>query len=771
MRHLGYLVVSLALVIGGGCSALNRGAGTGTTDATELQAGHSSHGEAFNEGPRQAAYLIPGTGAVAWPVTTTNPEAQAFFNQGLGQLYGFWYFEAERSFRQVALLDPNCAMAYWGMALANINNEKRARGFCEKAMPLRRAASARERRHIEAINAFYQSKKKKNEREVEYVAALKAISEANPDDLESQALLVRYRWEYRGSLKPKIEDQEADEKILQGIFAKQPNHPAHHFRIHLWDDKNSERALPSAAQCGQSAPGIAHMWHMPGHTYSRLKRFQDAAWQQEASARVDHAQMQRDRIMPDQIHNYAHNNEWLCRDLLAVGRVREAILLAENMRSLPRHPTFNTPKKGSGKYGTERLFDIYYQYEMWDDLVRFSDQLLAEGTTEANDRANAQAAKGIALSMLGRSAEAELQRQVLVDLVASTTKEQEQAGISAKRDGFTPDKSDDDESEAAKSDDKKKKPDPADVQARKVFEPRLKVLNQAVAEMDAARALAQQDAAGAREQLKNAKDMPKWRLAWYHHRLGDTEEAEKTISTWAKDKQQEQKVQPLAQLAWLLWQMGKRDEAITAFTSLRSISMYCDHEHPVFARLAPIAAAANQPEDWRAPVVAATDVGVRPDLATLGPFRWQPTPAPAWHCSDAEGRSHGLADYRGKPVIVIFYLGAGCVHCTEQLQAFAPQMSAFAKAGIAVVGISTETQGELLQSLTKAKGVFPIPLFADPTLEIFKRYRAYDDFEQKPLHGTFLIDGNGLVRWQDISYEPFMKADFLLAEAKRLLAL
>jgi peroxiredoxin len=123
-------------------------------------------------------------------------------------------------------------------------------------------------------------------------------------------------------------------------------------------------------------------------------------------------------------------------------------------------------------------------------------------------------------------------------------------------------------------------------------------------------------------------------------------------------------------------------------------------------------------------------------------------------------------------VIVIFYLGAGCVHCTEQLQAFAPKVSVFAEAGISLVGISTENQGELMQSLTKvqAKGGFPIPLFADPTLEIFKRYRAYDDFEQKPLHGTFLVDGNGLVRWQDISFEPFMQADFLLAEAKRLLA-
>src|SRR5438309_7620339 len=76
--------------------------------------GHSLHGEAFNEGPRQKAYLMGGTGDVHLPVTAKTPEVQRFFNQGVGQLHGFWYFEAERSFRHAALLDADCAMAYWG---------------------------------------------------------------------------------------------------------------------------------------------------------------------------------------------------------------------------------------------------------------------------------------------------------------------------------------------------------------------------------------------------------------------------------------------------------------------------------------------------------------------------------------------------------------------------------------------------------------------------------------------------------------------------------
>ena len=62
--------------------------------------GHSMHGETFDEGPRRAASLLGTTGRVTFPITTSVPRVQQFFNQGIGQLHGFWYFEAERSFRQ-----------------------------------------------------------------------------------------------------------------------------------------------------------------------------------------------------------------------------------------------------------------------------------------------------------------------------------------------------------------------------------------------------------------------------------------------------------------------------------------------------------------------------------------------------------------------------------------------------------------------------------------------------------------------------------------------
>src|SRR5262249_48361508 len=99
-----------------------------TTTAGPLP-GHSYHGEVFDDGPRQKAYLMPGMPKIHFAITTKAPEAQQFFEQGIGQLHGFWYYEAERSFRQAAMLDPNCAMAYWGMAQANVDNGARAKKF------------------------------------------------------------------------------------------------------------------------------------------------------------------------------------------------------------------------------------------------------------------------------------------------------------------------------------------------------------------------------------------------------------------------------------------------------------------------------------------------------------------------------------------------------------------------------------------------------------------------------------------------------------------
>jgi peroxiredoxin len=190
----------------------------------------------------------------------------------------------------------------------------------------------------------------------------------------------------------------------------------------------------------------------------------------------------------------------------------------------------------------------------------------------------------------------------------------------------------------------------------------------------------------------------------------------------------------------------------------------------LFARLRPVADLLGYDADWRLPRAVPSDVGFRPALDTLGPFRWSPSPAPSWSLVDANNTEIGSQDFLGRPYIIIFYLGHGCLHCAEQLEAFGPRLGDFEAAGIEFVAISSDDREGLTKSIEQYNGVIPFKrLVSDEKLKVFKSFRAYDDFEQQPLHGTFLIDSRGLIRWQDISYQPFMDHEFLLHEAQRLL--
>lgn len=206
-----------------------------STDSTEASiplAGHSDHGEAYNEGPRQNAYLMGGTGAVDFKITTDNEEAQAFFDQGLGQLYGFWYYEAERSFRRVAALDPDCAMAYWGMARANDENKDRAKSFIVEAVEKKDKATEREQMYISALNKYLTDDKEEKNRRKDYIKALEKIIRKFPEDIEAKAMLAVHLWQSSRHGVP-INSHQAIESLIADVFRTQPMHSAHHFRSTL----------------------------------------------------------------------------------------------------------------------------------------------------------------------------------------------------------------------------------------------------------------------------------------------------------------------------------------------------------------------------------------------------------------------------------------------------------------------------------------------------------------------------------------------------------
>ena len=137
-----------------------------TAESTDPLAGHSYHGEAFNEGPRQAAILMPNLGSISFPSSAKETDTQLLIEQGILQLHGFWYLEAERSFRQASMLEPDLAIPYWGMAMANQNNTDRARGFIDQALSrVSEGADDREELYVKALDQLIP--KKRDEAEAE----------------------------------------------------------------------------------------------------------------------------------------------------------------------------------------------------------------------------------------------------------------------------------------------------------------------------------------------------------------------------------------------------------------------------------------------------------------------------------------------------------------------------------------------------------------------------------------------------------------------------
>ncbi len=756
-------------------------------EASKPLEGHSGHGEIFNEGPRQAAYLMENNGSVHFPVTTSVDSNQAMFDQGVGQLHGFWYFEAERSFRQVAALDPACAMAYWGMSLANLENEERAAGFAREAWLRREDVSAREQDYIDAFARFYgvdqpleeeledeadaeeseedeneeseekpafePKPKKDKERYRELLRDLDGIIFRNPEDIEAKALLVNQIWlANRHGLT--LGSRQANQALLEQVFAAQPQHPAHHYRIHLWDqEENAEYAVDSAVRSGPTWPTVAHMWHMGGHIFDRLHRYSDAAWQQEASARVDHAHMMRDRVLPDQIHNFAHNNEWLIRSQNKVGRVRDSISLAKNMIELPRHPLWNMPdeSRSSSWWGRKRLFETLELFELWEELIALSTTMYLEPSEDRADQAFRHYLLGKAHLFLERPKEAQEQLDLLQEVLAAERAARVESLEEAEREALERDEKDEDVIEEMTAALQKHKAQLKEIR-RLVLS--LEVLSRVLSPEVTIEDLEELAEAGNHELL----------LSRLYLQLGDPEKALEI----AEEAKKEGRAYGLANHAHVLYQAEKIDEALAAFSELRKLSARFDLDAPVFQRLGPLVELAELPDDWRIEFAYPEDIGERIDLDSLGPARWSPTDAPDWSCPDSAGEQLGLADCAGKPTLLILFLGFGCVHCVEQLNAFEPATGQFEDAGIDIVTIGNQSVEELALAGVED---YPFPILSDPEHEVFRAYRCYDDFEDMPLHGTFLIDGEGRVRWQDVSYTPFTDTEFLLAEAKRLLGL
>ncbi len=745
--------------------------------------GRSRHGAAFDEGPRQAAYLMPGmSDQVHLPVAGLSAEAQAYFDQGMCQLHAFWYFEAERSFRMVARLHPECAMAYWGMALASVENPERAARLIGSAVQRSAAAPRYEQLWIDAYAAYYRvdaaARTELQSGDAERVEkAIDGLATANakrddrrqlhkklledlgtlvyefPTDVEARALLALELWdlqEWGGEVRSHL----AIDLVLDSVFAAAPEHPAHHYRVHLWDTNEASRGLRSAARIGASAPGIAHQWHMAGHIYAKLHRHAEASWQQEASGRVDHAHMHRDRVMPFAIHNYGHNQEWLSRSLSLQGRVPEALAVAKNLAELPRHPKRNRLAVGDdiAGYARARLASICEEHGLWSTAL----ELARDGYLEPSDLVQEElprlALLGRANFRLGLLDEGDAIVAAVKALLPKARAERARAVDEAEDQAL------------ATGRDRQRLVEAVEGAARQGVDAVTAVL-ELQDELAAERLLATGDAAGAAAALAKIAGLPKYVLADVQLAAGDAKAAIESLREEVEKRPN--RLPTLGRLVLAYRAAGDAAHAEAVQELETALGRFPAATGPLAERLGLPAPRPVSIADF------GLDFGERPDPASLGPVQWQPQPAPALALPRADGGTFDLAANRGRPTLVVFYLGFGCLHCVEQLRALGPKAAAFAELGIDVVAVGSDPADKAAASLAamSAEERFPFPLLADPALAAFRAWRCHDDFESMPLHGTFLVDAAGRVRWQDISFEPFTELAWLVGESRRLLAL
>lgn len=132
--------------------------------------------------------------------------------------------------------------------------------------------------------------------------------------------------------------------------------------------------------------------------------------------------------------------------------------------------------------------------------------------------------------------------------------------------------------------------------------------------------------------------------------------------------------------------------------------------------------------------------------------------APDFELPDAQGKIHSLADYRGKPTVLFFFKGHGCLHCAQQVGVFSNHYPSFLTSGVQVIGISSDSESSLREALDATS--CPFPLLADPEGIAFAKFGcvAADGLQ----HGTFVLNSEQRINWQTIGSMPYLSVLDLL---------
>lgn len=283
-------------------------------------------------------------------ITTKSPQAQRYFDQGLRLTYAFNHEEAIVSFMEGARIDPDCAMCYWGAALAmgpNINlpmepkTEPSAHELVQNAVALAPNVSEAERAYIDALSKRYAAEpgESRASRDQAYAGAMREVAQKYPKDTDAATLFAEALmdlqpwdyWTYEGEAKGNTEEIV---ETLEAVLDKNKNHPgACHYYIHAVEASfEPERALPCAKRLAKLMPGAGHLVHMPAHVYIRVGMYKEA---EEANVHAIHAD---ENFIQDRkaqgfytMAYYPHNIHFLYAAAAMAGRSEVAIQAARDL--------------------------------------------------------------------------------------------------------------------------------------------------------------------------------------------------------------------------------------------------------------------------------------------------------------------------------------------------------------------------------------------------------------------------------------------------------
>ncbi|MVT66023.1 hypothetical protein GPL21_12995 [Bradyrhizobium pachyrhizi] len=271
-------------------------------------------------------------------VTSCKPEAQELFDRAMLYQHSFWYSASRRTFEEVLEADPQCAIAYWGIALSYLYNphappppENLPLGLeaAKKGQALN-AGTPREREYIDAIAAMYVDYDKVDHRTrvQRFLAAEEQVATHYADDDEAQ---IAYAITLNVAASPADKtyaNQLKGAALLEPIFKRQPEHPGiAHYLIHLYDyPALAEKGLPAAMRYAKIAEHAPHAQHMPSHIFTRVGYWKESIASNKESARI----AREDGEQQDQ----AHAMDYLVYAYLQLGQDKEARAVIDELGKL-----------------------------------------------------------------------------------------------------------------------------------------------------------------------------------------------------------------------------------------------------------------------------------------------------------------------------------------------------------------------------------------------------------------------------------------------------